>query len=126
MLSSPLENIKLYAGTHLVSVTGNSIHSASESAIGAAPHISLEDANYCTISANVFSSPSRGLPSPAMIQAGAEPGKVIAVPGPSGILIETGHSNHNRFVGNTIAGQVTTVTLVGANSVSDQKAPEKK
>ena len=126
MLSSPLENIKLYAGTHLVSVTGNSIHSASESEIGAAPHISLEDADYCTISANVFSSPSRGLPSPAMIQAGAEPGKVVAVPGPSGILIETGRSNHNRFVGNTIAGQVTTVTLVGADSVSDWKGPEKK
>jgi len=126
MLSSPLENIKLYAGTHLVSVTGNSIHSASESAIGAAPHITLEDAYYCTISANVFSSPSRGLPSPAMVKAGAKPGKLVAVPGPSGILIETGGSNHNRFVGNTIAGQVTGVTLVGADSVSDRKVTAKK
>ena len=126
MLSSPLENIKLYAGTHLVSITGNSIHSASESAIGAAPHITLEDASYCTISANVFSSPSRGLPSPAMIKAGAQPGKLVAVPGPSGILIETGGSNHNRFVGNTIAGQVTGVTLVGADSVSDRKVTAKK
>ncbi len=126
MLSSPLENIKLYAGTHLVSVTGNSIHSASESAIGAAPHITLEDASYCTISANVFSSASHGLPSPAMIKAGAKPGKLVAVPGPSGILIETGGSNHNRFVGNTIAGQVTTVTLVGADSVSDRKVTAKK
>ena len=126
MLSSPLENIKLYAGTHLVSVTGNSIHSASESAIGAAPHISLEDANHCTISANVFSSPSRGFPSPAMIEAGAEPGKLVDVPGPSGILIETGRSNYNRFSGNTIAGEVAGVTLVGADSVSDLTVTAKK
>ena len=126
ILSSPLENIKLYAGTHLVSVTGNSIHSASESAIGAAPHITLEDASHCTISANVFSTPSHGLPSPAMIKAGAEPGKLVEVPGPSGILIETGRSNHNRFVGNTIAGEVTGVTLVGADSVSDRKVTAKK
>ena len=125
ILSSPLENIKLYAGTHLVSVTGNSIHSASESAIGAAPHITLEDVYYCTISANVFSSPSRGFPSPAMIEAGAEPGKLVDVPGPSGILIEKGLSNHNRFVGNTIAGEVTGVTLVGADSLSDRKSPPK-
>ena len=47
-------------------------------------------------------------------------------PGPSGILIETGHSNHNRFVGNTIAGEVTTVTLVGAHSVSDRKVTTEK
>jgi|AP45_3_1055517.scaffolds.fasta_scaffold22679_1 hypothetical protein len=126
ILSSPLENIKLYAGTHLVSITGNSIHSASESAIGAAPHISLEDAHFCTISANVFSSASRGLPSPAMIKAGAEPGKLVDIPGPSGILIESGSSNHNRFVGNTIAGEVTGVTLVGADSVSDRTVTAKK
>ena len=121
MLSSPLENIKLYAGTHLVSITGNSIHSASESQIGAAPHITLADASHCTISANVFSSPSRGLPSPAMIAAGAEPGKVVAVPGPAGILIEKGSANHNRFIGNTIAGKVTDVILVGADSASDHR-----
>ena len=126
MLSSPLENIKLYAGTHLVSITGNSIHSASESQIGAAPHITLEDASHCTISANVFSSPSRGLPSPAMIAAGAEPGKVVAVPGPAGILIEKGRANHNRFIGNTIAGEVTAVILVGKDSVSDQEASEQE
>lgn len=126
MLSSPLENIKLYAGTHLVSITGNSIHSASESAIGAAAHISLEDASFCTISANVFSSPSRGLPSPAMIKAGAKPGKLVEIPGPSGILIESGSSNHNRFVGNTIAGKVTGITLVGADSVSDCPVTAKK
>ncbi len=47
------------------------------------------------------------------------------LPGPSVILIETGHPNHNRFVGNTIAGDVTTVTLVGANSVSDRKVTTK-
>lgn len=121
MLSSPLENIKLYAGTHLVSITGNSIHSASESAIGAAPHITLEDVSRCTISANVFSSASRGLPSPAMIKAGAEPGKLVDVPGPSGILIEQGSSNYNRFVGNTIAGEVTDVILLGSHSTSDQQ-----
>ena len=121
MLSSPLENSKLYAGTHLVSITGNSIHSASESQIGAAPHIALEDATHCTISANVFSSPSRRLPAPAMIAAGAEPGKVVAVPGPAGILIEKGSANHNRFIGNTIAGKVTDVILVGADSVSDHR-----
>ena len=47
-------------------------------------------------------------------------------PGPSGILIETGHSNHNRFVGNTIAGEVTTVTLVSDHSVSDRRVTNKK
>ena len=60
-----------------------------------------------------------------MIEAGAEPGKLVAVPGPSGILIEKGLSNHNRFVGNTIAGEVTGVTLVGADSLSDRKSPPK-
>ncbi|MEE3371333.1 MAG: right-handed parallel beta-helix repeat-containing protein [Planctomycetota bacterium] len=125
ILSSPLENIKLSAGTHLVSITGNSIHSASESQIGAAPHITLENASHCTISANVFSSPSRGLPSPAMIAAGAEPGKVVPVPGPAGILIEKGSANHNRFIGNTIAGEVTDVILVGANSASDHEVTDR-
>ena len=57
-----------------------------------------------------------------MIAAGAEPEKVVAVPGPAGILIEKGSANHNRFIGNTIAGEVTDVILVGADSVSDHRA----
>ena len=61
-----------------------------------------------------------------MIKAGAKPGKLVEIPGPSGILIESGSSNHNRFVGNTIAGEVTGITLVGADSVSDRTVTAKK
>lgn len=102
ILSSPYENIKIYGGAHVITITGNSIHSASESGNNAAPHITLGEsptsiARDITISGNTFSSPTTG-------------------PQPSAILIENSGSYSNRFIGNVISDNVTKVVMTGADS----------
>ena len=132
ILSSPYENIKLYGGAHLITITDNAIHSANEFGKGA-PHITLGEsptsiARHVVISGNVFSTPSRGLPSTQMAEAGvAEAGSGdVTMPQPPAILIEKPGSDYNRFIGNVIDGEVTNVILVGAHSSTDNLEEVKK
>ena len=125
ILSSPYENIKIYDGTHLVTITGNNIMSASESGIGAAPHITLSKASHVVVSNNAFASPSRGLASAAMIKAGSKAGEV-PIPAPTAILIEEKGSDYNKFIGNVIHGDVTKVILVGSHSYTDSREEQDK
>ena len=83
------------------------------------------------ISGNVFSTPSRGLPSAQMAEAGvagvAESGSGdVTMPQPPAILIEKPGSDYNRFIGNVIDGEVTNVILVGEHSSTDNLEEVKK
>lgn len=129
ILSSPDENIKIYGGSHVISVLGNNFHSPNEFGKGA-PHITLGEsptstASHIVISGNVFATPTRGLPSAQMVEAkvdvkAEEPGsEYVTMPQPPAILIEKPGSDYNKFIGNVIHGAVTDIILVGAHSSTD-------
>ncbi|MEK7376244.1 MAG: right-handed parallel beta-helix repeat-containing protein, partial [Candidatus Margulisiibacteriota bacterium] len=89
ILSSPYENIKISNGSHLILITGNTLHSASEAGIGKAPHITIEDSSFCVISNNAISSPSSGVLSQAVETEKRGEVEPMSV---SGILVEKGGS----------------------------------
>ena len=113
ILSSPQENI-LITGTAtrdsaIGNITGNHLHSASESAASTYPHIQLgtsstSKATNISIVGNTFSNP------------GAYP--------TSTNVNEDSNSNNNIVMGNSINGSPLTITLRGSGSEKVSNVPE--